>query len=391
MKNYEVEKRNRRIEIASMIVSAIGFAATVFSFLYEVIDFALLSRWSKFYNEGKKLVNLRSALFDEFTDQYSIFFILFAVCAAVTISLMLLSALNTDKQRNAKAGLIISGTLFVIMSIIINGDSIAGEGLEVFVIAPLWLISSVVEIVLFLVCFFNKKKAVKLIGLSLFTAAAIFMCCAYNEFFGGEEYLCAIASFVSAFVFTVLNVLAVDEEQPRELTGKEKAARVLATVLCAVCLTVLSTALLITCENVEWQRYYSEAVEKQETTTARAVKTIKRIPDNAFDTGGETISYRGTLDEYRYYLYSFKPALSNEYSIVTADNIETLRQDILDYETQGGQGHFSNKVSEGDYFITEYYDQDGNRIDYSRKTNVKIYFYDSETNTLDYVYYVFQL
>lgn len=112
------------------------------------------------------------------------------------------------------------------------------------------------------------------------------------------------------------------------------------------------------------------------------------IPDGYIDKTGNTDAGRD-LDEYYCYTYNAMPRLGKEYQLVTADNIESLYTDISDYEKQAGQGHFSDKVSEGDYFITVYYDQDGNVIDYSRQTNVKIYLYDIETNSLYYVYYSF--
>ena len=113
-----------------------------------------------------------------------------------------------------------------------------------------------------------------------------------------------------------------------------------------------------------------------------------KIPDGYIDKTGNTDAGKD-LDEYCFYTYDAMPQLSEEYQLVTADNIDRLYSDIRDYEVQAGQGHFSDKVTEGDYFVTVYYDQDGNVIDYSRKTNVKIYYYDTEMNTLHYVYYVF--
>lgn len=112
------------------------------------------------------------------------------------------------------------------------------------------------------------------------------------------------------------------------------------------------------------------------------------IPDGYIDKTGNTDAGKD-LDEYYCYTYGAMPQLSEKYELVTADNMDALYNDIRDYEEQAGKGHFSDKVSEGDYFTTVYYDKDGSIIDYSRKTNVKIYFYDTETNALYYVYYVF--
>ena len=112
------------------------------------------------------------------------------------------------------------------------------------------------------------------------------------------------------------------------------------------------------------------------------------IPEGYIDKTGNTDAGRD-LDEYYCYTYEAMPQLSEEYQLVTADNSDRIYTDIRDYEKQAGQGHFSDKVNEGDYFITVYYDQDGNVIDYSRQTNVKIYLYDVETNSLYYVYYSF--
>lgn len=122
---------------------------------------------------------------------------------------------------------------------------------------------------------------------------------------------------------------------------------------------------------------------------SKSEKTVDiRIPAGFVDKTGSSVAGKD-LDEYFYYTYEAVPRLSNEYEVVTADNIDRLYEDIYSYEKQGGQGHFSDKVSKGDYFIAVYYDTDGNVIDYSRNNNVKIYFYDTETYTLHYVYYCF--
>ena len=263
MKKTDNKTKSRRTEIISMAVCALELAITVFSFLYEDLHYFLSSLLYCYEVDGKVFSTFSSGFLEVLSWNNPEWFILFAVNIAVAIALMLISALDTDKPWNAKVGLIISGVLFILLGIVMNRDGIAGEGLEIFVIVPQWLISTVVEIVLFIICFFNKKKVVKLIGVSLFTAVAIFICVACYEFFMGKEYLCTITAFVTIYIFTLLQLLAADEEQPRELSGKEKAVRALATVLCAIILTSLSTGALIAYKNIEYQRLYEQRIQTE--------------------------------------------------------------------------------------------------------------------------------
>ena len=110
------------------------------------------------------------------------------------------------------------------------------------------------------------------------------------------------------------------------------------------------------------------------------------IPKGYTQTDGHSWAGRD-LDEYFYYKYDALPELHNDYTPVTKENVDEIISDVSYYE-KGTQGvSFSDTISEGDLFIKHYYNQDGSYTDTFRE-HEKMYFYDTDTNTLYYFYYV---
>ena len=114
--------------------------------------------------------------------------------------------------------------------------------------------------------------------------------------------------------------------------------------------------------------------------------TDEFIPKGYTKTDGHSWAGRD-LDEYFYYIYDNQPQLHHDYTLVTEDNIEEIKNDVAHYE-KGTEGvAFYKSISEGDFFIKHYYNKDGSLTDNFRE-NEKMYYYDIETKTLHYFYYV---
>ncbi|MGN1421621.1 MAG: hypothetical protein ACI4XC_08915 [Eubacterium sp.] len=119
------------------------------------------------------------------------------------------------------------------------------------------------------------------------------------------------------------------------------------------------------------------------------------IPAGYISTDGNT-DYGKDLTESFYYEYDSMPTLNEEYTVVSDEN----RQSIIDAinicygnfnETRNSE--LANQVSNGDYYILTAYNNDGSEKEFNSNeqfedTNFKLYFFDTENNTLHYIYCV---
>ena len=117
------------------------------------------------------------------------------------------------------------------------------------------------------------------------------------------------------------------------------------------------------------------------------------IPAGYASTDGNT-DFGKDLTETYYYKYDSMPTLNEKYVAVIDDN----KQSVIDAinicygnfnETRNSE--LANQVTNGDYYILTAYNSDGTEKEFDsteqfEDTNFKLYFFDTENNTLHYIY-----
>ena len=109
-----------------------------------------------------------------------------------------------------------------------------------------------------------------------------------------------------------------------------------------------------------------------------------------YDKAGRSCAGKD-LDEYNVYHYSEedieKFANSERYSVLSGSKTDELIELVKMYEDANDDVHFSGNISDGDYYILEYYDSDGNEIEKSDE-HFYICIFDIETQVLHRAYVV---